>query len=158
MNQIFQQSCNIRCIPIREIIISLLMKFQDDQRCVMKCQFHKSFQFLPAMLLCLTHSLFKLKPKKYFYPSMFCPNKFFQLSFFVWLHFSNINFTFGCFFNFQILINVIGNYENYTKNEDFYFGGLVFHAKIYRDNIQTVILLDISKLNLMHKIHMLSTK
>ncbi len=52
------------------------------------------------------------------YPSMFCPNKFFELSFFVWLQFFNLNFTFGCYFNFQILINAIGNYENYTKNEN----------------------------------------
>jgi len=87
------------------------------------------------MLLCLTHSLLKLKPKIDLYPSMFCPNKFFQLSFFVWLHFSNLNFTFGHYFNFQILINVIGNYENYTKNEDIYFGGLVLYTKIYFDNI-----------------------
>ncbi len=45
MNQILQQACKIRCIPkpIGEIIISLLMKFQDDQRCVIKCQFHESF-------------------------------------------------------------------------------------------------------------------
>jgi hypothetical protein len=137
MNQIFQHACNTRCIPkpIHEIIISLLMKFQDDQRCVTKCQFHQSFQFLHPISLCLTHSLFKLKPKIYFYPSMFYPNKFFQLSLFVWLHFSNLNFTFGCSFNFQSLINVIGNYENYTKNEDFYFGGLVLHTKIYLDNI-----------------------
>ncbi len=137
MNQIFQQACNTRCIPkpIREIIISLLMKFQYDQRCVIKCQFHKSFQSLHPMLLCLTHSLLKLKPKLDLYPSMFCPNKVFQLSLFVWLHFSNLNFTFGCSFNFQILINVIGNYENYTKNEDIYFGGLVLHTKIYFDNI-----------------------
>jgi len=77
----------------------------------------------------------QIKPKIYFYPSMFCPNNFFQLSHFVWLHFSNLNFTFGCSFNFQILINVIGNFENYTKNEDFYFGGLVLHTKIYLDNI-----------------------
>jgi hypothetical protein len=116
-------------------IISLLMKFQDDQRCVIKCQFHKSFQSLHPMLLCLTHSLLKLKQKFDFYPSMFCPNKVFQLSIFFWLHFSNLNFTFGYFFNFQILINVIGNYENYTKNEDIYFGGLVLHTKIYFDNI-----------------------
>jgi hypothetical protein len=131
MNQIFQQACNTRCIPkpIREIIISLLMKFQDDQRCVIKCQFHKSFQFMHLMLLCLTHSLLKLKPKFYFYPSMFCPTEFFQLSLFVWLHFSNLNFTFGCSFNFQILINVIGSYENYTKNEGFLFWGFSFAYK-----------------------------
>jgi len=137
MNQIFQQACNTRCIPkpIREIIISLSMKFQDGQRCVMKRQFHISFQFLHPMLLYLTHSLLKLKAKNYFYLSMFCTNEFFQLSLFVWLHFSNLNFTFGCSFNFQILINVIDNYENYTKNEDFYFGGLVLHTKIYLDNI-----------------------
>jgi hypothetical protein len=137
MDKIFQQACDTRCIPkpIFEIMISLLMKFQDDQRCVMKCQFQESFQFLHPMLLCLTHSLLKLKPKIYLYPSMFCPNKFFQLSIFVWLHFSNLNFTFCYFFNFQILINVIGNYENYTKNEDFYFRGLVLHTKIYLDNI-----------------------
>jgi hypothetical protein len=66
--------------------------------------------------------LIKLKPKINLYLSMFCPNKFFQLSFFVWLHFSNLNFTFGCSFNFQILINVVGNYEIYTKNEDFILG------------------------------------
>jgi hypothetical protein len=130
------QTYYTRCIskPWCEIIISLLMKFQDDQRCVIKCQFHESFQFLHPMLLCLNHSLFKLKPKINMYPSMFCPNKFFELSFFVWLHFSNLNFTFGCSFNFQILINVIGNYENYT-NEDFYFGDLVLHTKIYLDNM-----------------------
>jgi hypothetical protein len=124
MNQILQ-AYNTRCIPkpVCEIIISLLMKFQDDQRCVIKCQFHESFQFLHPMLLCLTHSLLKFKPKINLYPSMFCPNKFFELSLFVWSHFSNLNFTFGCSFNFQILINVIGNYENYTKNEDFFFGG-----------------------------------
>jgi len=124
MNQILQ-AYNTRCIPkhVCEIIISLLMKFQNDQRCVIKCQFHESFQFLYPMLLCLTHSLLKLKPKIDLYHSMFCPNKFFELSLFVWLHFSNLNFTFGCYFNFQILINVIGNYENYTKNEDFYFVG-----------------------------------
>ncbi len=124
MNQILQ-AYNTRCIPkpLCEIIISLLMKFQDDQRCVIKCQFHESFQFQHPMLLCLTHSLLKLKPKIDLYPFMFCPNKFFELSFFVSLHFSNLNFTFHCFFNFQTLINVIGNYENYTKNEDFYFGG-----------------------------------
>jgi hypothetical protein len=90
------------------------------------------------MLLCLTHSLLKLKPKIDLYLSMFCPNKFFQLSLFVWLHFSNLNFTFGCSFNFQILINVIGNYENYTKNEDFYFGDLVLHTKIYLDNMPKI--------------------
>jgi hypothetical protein len=111
------------------------MKFQDNQRCVIKCQFHESFQFLHPMLLCLTRSLLKLKPKINLYLSMFCPNKFFQLSFFVWLHLSNLNFTFGCSFNFQILIDVIGNYENYTKNEDFYFGDLVLHTKIYLDNM-----------------------
>ncbi len=124
MNQILQ-AYNTRCIPkpVCEIIISLLMKFQNDQRCVIKCQFHESFQFLYPMLLCLTHSLLKLKPKIDLYHSMFCPNKFFELSLFVWLHFSNLNFTFGCYFNFQILINVIGNYDNYTKNEDFYFVG-----------------------------------
>jgi len=124
MNQILQ-AYNTRCIPkpLCEIIISLLMKFQDDQICVIKCQFHESFQFLHPMLLYLTHSLLKLKPKIDLYPSMFCPNKFFELSLFVWLHFSNLNFTFGCSFNFQLLINLIGNYENYTKNEDFYFGG-----------------------------------
>jgi hypothetical protein len=82
-----------------------------------------SIQFLHPMLLSLTHSLLKLKPKIDLYPSVFCPNKFFELPFFVWLHFFNLNFTFGCSFNFQILINVNGNYENYTKNEDFYFGG-----------------------------------
>jgi hypothetical protein len=121
MNQILQQACKTRCIPkpIGEIIISLLMKFQDDQRCVIKCQFHESFQFLHLMLLCLTHSVLKLKPKNDLYLSMFYPNQFFQLLFFVWLHFSNLNFTFGCSFSFQILINVIGNYENYTKDEDF---------------------------------------
>jgi hypothetical protein len=121
-NQILQ-TYNTRCIPkpICEIIISLLMKFQNDQRCVMKCQFHESFQFLHPMLLWVTHSLLKLKPKIDLYPSMFCPNKFFELSLFVWLYFSNFNFTFGCSFNFQILINVIGNYEKYTKNEFFYF-------------------------------------
>jgi hypothetical protein len=69
------------------------------------------------------------------YPSMFCPNKFFELSFFVWLHFSNLNFTFGCSFNFQRVINVVGNYENYTDNEDFLFLGLNFAYKIYLDNI-----------------------
>jgi hypothetical protein len=124
MNQILQ-AYKTRCIPkhVCEIIISLLMKFQNDQRCVIKCQFHESFQFLYPMLLCLTHSLLKLKPKIDLYHSMFCPNKFFELSLFVWLHFSNLNFTFRCYFNFQILINVIGNYENYTKNEDFYFVG-----------------------------------
>jgi len=124
MNQILQ-AYNTRCIPkpLCEIIISLLMKFQDDQRCVIKCQFHESFQFQHPILLCLTHSLLKLKPKIDLYPSMFCPNKFFELSFFLWLHFSNLNFTFRCFLNFQTSINVIGNYENYTKNEDFYFGG-----------------------------------
>jgi len=67
--------------------------------------------------------IIQIKPKIDLYPSMFCPNKFFELSLFVQLHFSNLNFTFSCSFNFQILINVIGNYENYTKNEDFYFGG-----------------------------------
>jgi hypothetical protein len=92
------------------------------------------FEFY-TMLLCLTHSLLKLKAKIDLYLSMFCPDKFFQLSLFVWLHFSNLNFTFGCFFNFQIWINVIGNYENYTKNEDFYFGDLVLHTKIYLDNM-----------------------
>jgi len=66
---------------------------------------------------------------------MFCPNEFFQLSLFVWLHFSDLNFIFGCSFNFQILITVIGNYENYTKSEDFYFEGLVLHTKIYLDII-----------------------
>jgi hypothetical protein len=66
---------------------------------------------------------------------MFCPIDFFQLSLFVWLHFSNLNFTFGYSFNFQTLIIFIGNYDNYTKNEDFYFGGLVLHTKIYFDNI-----------------------
>jgi len=111
------------------------MKFQDNQRCVIKCQFHESFQFLHPMLLCLTRSLLKLKPKIDLYLSMFCPNKFFQLSLFVWLHLSDLNFTFGCSFNFQILIDVIGNYENYTKNEDFYFGDLVLHTKIYLDNM-----------------------
>jgi len=135
MNQILQ-AYNTRCIskPICEIIISLLMKFQDDQRCVIKCHFQESFQFLHLMLLCLTHSLFKLKPKIDLYFSMFCPNKFFQLSFFDWLHFSNLNFTFGCSFNFQILINVIGNYQNCTKNEYFYLGGSILHTKIYLDN------------------------
>jgi len=105
------------------------MKFQDNQRCVIKCQFHESFQFLHPMLLCY-RSLLKLKPKIDLYLPMFCPNKFFQLSLFVWLHLSNLNFTFGCSFNFQILIDVIGNYENYTKNEDFYFGDLVLRTKI----------------------------
>jgi len=99
------------------------MKLQNDQRCVIKCQFQESFQFLHPMLLCVTHSLLKLKPKIDMYPSMFCPNKFFELSLFVWWHFSNLNFTYGCSFNFQILINVIGNYENYIKNEDFFFVG-----------------------------------
>jgi len=124
MNQILQ-AYNTRCIPkpLCEIIISLLMKFQDDQRCAIKCQFQESFQILHPMLLCLNHSLFKLKPKIDLYPSMFCPNKFFELLIFFWLHFSNLNFTFGCYFNFQILINVIGNYDNYTENEDFYFWG-----------------------------------
>ncbi len=124
MNQILQ-AYNTRCIPkpLCEIIISLLMKFQDDQRCVIKCQFHESSQFLHPMLLCLTHSLLKFKPIIDLYPSMFCPNKFFELSLFVRLHFSNLNFNFGCSFNFQILINDIGNYDNYTKNEDFCFGG-----------------------------------
>jgi hypothetical protein len=137
MNQILQQACKTRCIPkpLGEIIISLLMKFQDDQRCVIKCQFHKLFQFLHPMLLCLTQSFLKLKPKIDLYISMFCPNKFFQLSLFVWLHFSSVNFTFGCSFKFQNLINVIGNYEIYTKNEDFYFGGLILHTNIYLDNI-----------------------
>jgi hypothetical protein len=118
INQILQ-AYDTRCIskPKCEITISLLMKLQDDQRCVIKCQFHKLFQILHPMLLCLTHSLLKLKPKIDLYLSMFCPNKFFQLSLFVWLHFSNLNF------NFQILINVIGNYEDYIKNEGFYFGG-----------------------------------
>jgi hypothetical protein len=87
------------------------------------------------MLLYLTRSLLKLKPKIDLYLSMFCPNKFFQLSLFVWLHLSNLNFTFGCSFNFQILIDVIGSYENYKKNEIFYFGDLVLHTKIYLDNI-----------------------
>jgi hypothetical protein len=88
MNQILQ-AYNTRCIPkpVREIIISLLMKFQNDQRCVIKCQFHESFQFLYPMFLCLTHSLLKLKPKFDLYHSMFCSNKFFELSLFVWLHF-----------------------------------------------------------------------
>ncbi len=99
------------------------MKFQDDQRCVIKCQFKESFQFPHLMLICLTHSLFKLKPKIDLYPSMFCLNFFLEWSLFVWLHFCNLNFTFGCSFNFQIFINVIGNYENYTKNEEFYFWG-----------------------------------
>jgi hypothetical protein len=143
---------------IGEIIISLLMKFQDDQRCVMKCQFHKSFQFLHPMLLCWTHSLLKLKPKIDLYISMFCPNKFFQSSLFVWLHFSILNFTFGCSFNFQILINVIGNYENYTKNGGFYFGALVLHKKSTLIIYQMVIKLGISKPTFMHNIRMLSTK
>ncbi len=99
------------------------MKFQDDQRCAIKCQFQESFQILHPMLLCLTHSLFKSKSKIDLYPSMFYPNKFFELLIFFLLHFSNLNFTFGCSFNFQILINVIGNYDNYTKNKDFYFWG-----------------------------------
>ncbi len=160
MNEIFQQACNTRCIPkpICEIIISLLMKFQDAQRCVMKCQFHKSFQFLHPTLLCLTHSLLKLKPKKYFYPSMFCLNKFFQLSLFVWLHFSNLNFTFGCSFNFQILINVIGNYDNQTKNEYFYLGVQFCIQKSTLIIYQMVIKLGISKPTLMHNIHVLTTK
>jgi 1,4-dihydroxy-2-naphthoate octaprenyltransferase len=38
--------------------------------------------------------------------------------------------TFGCFFIFQILVNVINNYENYTKNKDFLFWGLIFAYKI----------------------------
>ncbi len=129
--------CTTRCIPkpIGEIINSLLMKFQDDQRCVIKCQIHESFQLLHLMFLFLTHSLFKLKPKNYLYLSIFYPNQIFQLLLFVWLHFFNLKFTFGCSFNFQILINVIGNYENYIKNEIFYFGGLILHTKIYLDNI-----------------------
>jgi len=77
----------------------------------------------------------QIKTKNWFVPFHVLSQQVFQLSFFVWLHFSNLNFTFGCYFNFQILINVIGNYENYTKNKDIYFGGLVLHTKIYLDNI-----------------------
>ncbi len=77
----------------------------------------------------------QIKTKTLFVPFHVLSNKVVQLSLFAWLHFSNLNFTFGCSFNFQILINVIGNYENYTKNEDIYFGGLVLHTEIYLDNI-----------------------
>jgi len=104
------------------------------------------------MLLCLTHSLLKLKPKIDLYPSMFCPNKFFQLSLFVWLHFSNLNF------NFQILINIIGNYENYTKNEDFILGVKFCIQKYTLIIYQIVIKLGISKPTLMHNIYVLSKK
>jgi hypothetical protein len=99
-----------------------------------------------------------IKTKNWFVPSMFCPNKFFELSIFVWLDFSNLNFTFGCPFNFQILINVIGNYENYTKNEDFYFVGYVLHTKSTLIIYQKVIKLGISKPTLTHNIYVLSTK
>ncbi len=152
MNQILQ-AYNTRCIPkpICEIVISLLIKFQDDQRCVVKCQFHESFQFLHPILLCLTHSLLKLKPKIDLYPSMFCPNKFFQLSLFVWLHFSNLNFTFGCSFNFwSMLLAIIRT----TPRMNIFILGVKFCIQkstliIY----QMVIKLGISKPTLMHNIH-----
>jgi hypothetical protein len=59
----------------------------------------------------------QIKTKNWFVTFHVLSQQVFQLLVFVWLHFSNLNF------NFLILINVIGNYENYTKNEDFYFGG-----------------------------------
>jgi len=59
----------------------------------------------------------QIKTKNWFVPFHVLSQQVFQLSIFVWLHFSNLNF------NFLILINDIGSYENYTKNEDFYFGG-----------------------------------
>ncbi len=123
MNKILQEY-DIRCIlkPLCEIIISLLMKFQDDQRCVIKCQFHKSFQFLHHVLLCLTHSLFKLKPKIDFYPSMFCPNKFFELSFFVWLHFSNLNFTLVVLSTFKFSSMLLAIMRTTQRMKIFIFG------------------------------------
>jgi hypothetical protein len=66
--------------------------------------------------------IIQIKPKNDLYPSMFCPNKFFELSLFVQLHFSDLNFTFSCSFNFQILINVIGNYETTQRMKIFILG------------------------------------
>jgi hypothetical protein len=70
------------------------MKFQNDQRCFIKCQFHESFQFLHLMLLCLTHSLLKLKPK------LIC-----TIPCFVPISFLNCHFLFG--YIFPILISVL---------------------------------------------------
>jgi hypothetical protein len=136
MNQILQQACNTRCIPkpIGEIIISLLMKFQDDQRCVIKCQFHESFWFLQYVVM-LNPLITQIKIKNWFVPFHVLSQQVFSIATFCLVTFLNLNFTFGCSFNFQILINVIGNYEIYTKNEDFYFGDLVLHTKIYLDNM-----------------------
>jgi hypothetical protein len=158
MNQILQ-AYNTRCIlkPLCEIIISLLMKFQDDQRCVIKCQFHESFQFLHPMLLCLTHSLFKLKPKINLYPSMFCPNKF------------NCHFLFGYIFPILISLLVVLSTFKYwsmllaimrtTQRMKIFILGIKFWIQkstliIY----QKVIKLGIWKPTLTHDIYVLSTK
>ncbi len=160
MNQILQQACKTRCIPkpIGEIIISLLMKFQNDQRCVIKCQFHELFQFFHPMLLCLTHSLLKLKPKIDFYLSMFCPNKFFQLSLFVG-YISPILISLLVVlstFKFWSMLSAIMKTTPRTK---------IFILEIWfciqKSTLiiyQMVIKLGISKPTFMHNIHMLSTK
>jgi len=69
MNQILQQACKTRCIPkpIGEIIISLLMKFQDDQRCVIKCQFHESFWILHYVVM-FNPLITQIKSKNWFVP------------------------------------------------------------------------------------------
>jgi hypothetical protein len=77
----------------------------------------------------------QIKTKNWFLPFHVLSQQVFSIVTFCWLHLSNLNFTFGCSFKFQILINVIGNYENYTKNEDFYLGDLILHTNIYLDNI-----------------------
>ncbi len=123
MNQILQ-AYDTRCIskPTCEITISLLMKLQDDQRCVIKMPIPWIISSPTSYVVMSNPLITQIKTKNWFVSFHVLSHKIFQLSLFVWLHFSNL-FKFNCSFNFQILIKVIGNYENCTKNEDFYFGG-----------------------------------
>jgi hypothetical protein len=156
MNQILQEY-NTRCIPklVCEIIISLLMKFQNDQRCVIKCQFHESFQFLHPMLLCLTHSLLKLKPKIDMYPSMFCPNKFFELSRYIFPILISLLVDLSTFKFWSMLLAIMRT----TQRTKIFILWVKFCIQkstliIY----QKVIKLGILKPTLTHNIYVLSTK
>jgi len=158
MNKILQ-AYNTRCIPkpLCEIIISLLMKFQNDQRCAIKCQFHESFQFLHPMLLCVTHSLFKLKPKIDMYPSMFCFNKFFGLSFFVWLLpiLISLLVILSTFKFWSMLLAIMITTQ---RMKIFNFRVKFCIQKSTLIIYQKVIKLGISKPTLTHNIYVLSTK